>query len=174
MTLKLKYTFNVRKATFVETDISSWPSILNLFKFTYEKYGRIDVVAANAGIHGHERWLEDIMDSNGELENPDFPAITVNLIGMLYSISPSKVISFLASKLALHYFAKNSTPGGVLTITGSASSYFDTAPLSIYAASKHGVLGFVRSLKTMSPAWNVRVNMIAPWMTGSLPFKPHC
>jgi NAD(P)-dependent dehydrogenase (short-subunit alcohol dehydrogenase family) len=73
----------------VETDISSWPSTLNLFKFTYEKYGRIDVVAANAGIHGHERWLEDIMDSDGELEKPDFPAITVNLIGMLYSISPS-------------------------------------------------------------------------------------
>jgi hypothetical protein len=26
----------------------------------------------------------------------------------------------------------------------------------------------------MSPAWNVRVNMIAPWMTGSLPFKSYC
>jgi hypothetical protein len=26
----------------------------------------------------------------------------------------------------------------------------------------------------MSPAWNVRVNMIAPWMTGYLPFKSYC
>lgn len=33
-------------------------------------------------------------------------------------------------------FAKNPTPGGGLTITGSASFYFDTAPLSIYAASQ--------------------------------------
>ena len=79
----------------------------------------------------------------------------------------------VASKLALHYFAKNPSAEGALTITGSASSYFDTAPLSIYAASKHGVLGFVRSIKTMSPAWGVRVNMIAPWMTG-LPSFTKC
>jgi len=78
-----------RKATFIETDISSWPSILNLFKTTHERYGRIDLVAANAGIHGHERWLEDITTADGELAQPEFPAITVNLIGMLYSISPT-------------------------------------------------------------------------------------
>jgi len=76
---------NCRKATFMECDISSWPSILSLFKFTFEKYGQIDIVAANAGIHGHERWLEDIATENGELAAPDFPAITVNLIGMLQS-----------------------------------------------------------------------------------------
>jgi NAD(P)-dependent dehydrogenase (short-subunit alcohol dehydrogenase family) len=69
----------------VETNIASWPSVLKLFKFTFEKYGRIDIVAANAGIHGHERWLEDITGADGELVEPDFPAITVNLIGMLYS-----------------------------------------------------------------------------------------
>jgi NAD(P)-dependent dehydrogenase (short-subunit alcohol dehydrogenase family) len=76
-----------RKATFVECDISSWKSILNVFKLTYEKYGQIDIVAANAGIHGHERWLEDIIDANGDLAEPDYPAISVNLIGMLYSTS---------------------------------------------------------------------------------------
>ena len=59
--------------------------ISKLFKSTFAKYGRIDVVAANAGIHGHERWLEDLMDWNGEQEQLDFPAIIVNLIGMLCS-----------------------------------------------------------------------------------------
>lgn len=87
----------------METDISSWPSITKLFKFTYEKYGRIEVVAANAGIHGHERWLEDIMDSNGELEKPDFPAINVNLVGMLYSIS-------LPQERSSHYSIKIGSP----------------------------------------------------------------
>jgi NAD(P)-dependent dehydrogenase (short-subunit alcohol dehydrogenase family) len=76
------------KATFRETDISSWPSVRGLFKWTFEKYGRIDVVAANAGIHGHERWLEDLTDEDGELAEPEYPAITVNLIGMLYSSLP--------------------------------------------------------------------------------------
>lgn len=80
-----------RKAEFQECDISSWPSLLKLFKFTFEKYGQIDVVAANAGIHGHERWLEDLTSSDGELEEPIYPAITVNLIGMLYSTSQHKV-----------------------------------------------------------------------------------
>jgi NAD(P)-dependent dehydrogenase (short-subunit alcohol dehydrogenase family) len=73
------------KATFRETDISSWASVRGLFKWTFEKYGRIDVVAANAGIHGHEPWLEDLVDEDGELGEPQYPAITVNLIGMLYS-----------------------------------------------------------------------------------------
>ena len=77
-----------RKATFVETDISLWASILKLFEFTFERYGRIDIVAANAGIHGHERWLEDITTADGELAEPEFPAVTVNLIGMLYSCHP--------------------------------------------------------------------------------------
>jgi NAD(P)-dependent dehydrogenase (short-subunit alcohol dehydrogenase family) len=48
-----------RKTNFHECD-GFWPSLLKLFKFTYEKHGRNDVVAANAGIHGHERWLEDL------------------------------------------------------------------------------------------------------------------
>jgi len=49
-------------------------------------HGHIDVVAANAGVEGNERWLEDIKTPDGELQQPEFPAINVNLIGVLYSI----------------------------------------------------------------------------------------
>jgi hypothetical protein len=44
------------------------------------------VVAANAGIHRHERWLEDLVDEDGELAESQYPAITANLIGILYRL----------------------------------------------------------------------------------------
>ena len=43
-------------------------------------------VVANAGVEGNERWLEDTKTQDGELQQPEFPAINVNLIGVLYSI----------------------------------------------------------------------------------------
>jgi len=101
----------------VETDISSWPSILKLFKFTFEKYGRIDIVAANAGIHGHERWLEDITTADGELAQPDFPAVTVNLIGMLYSTPFQSVVNF-SLEISPSLLCEESFSGGSIDDNG--------------------------------------------------------
>ncbi|KAI5799113.1 hypothetical protein DFH27DRAFT_653421 [Peziza echinospora] len=38
------------RTTFIRTDVASWDSQCSLFRQTYEKFGRIDFLAANAGI----------------------------------------------------------------------------------------------------------------------------
>ncbi|KAI0121268.1 hypothetical protein BJ170DRAFT_644282 [Xylariales sp. AK1849] len=144
------------RALFRKTDVSSWPDLLALFEEGWEKFGSIDVVVANAGINEAGSLLEDAYDTEtGKLEPPMLQTINVNLAGVIYS-----------TKLALHYFTKQPGKRFQLVFTGSAASFLDTPPLWLYEASKAGVLGLMRSLRTQLPkAHNVTVNMIAPWLT---------
>ncbi|KAJ2901615.1 hypothetical protein MKZ38_001635 [Zalerion maritima] len=142
-------------AVFQQTDVTRWESLQSLFDLARRKYGDIDAVFANAGLPEREPFLyEDKLDANGDLMEPDFRVIDVNLNGVLRT-----------AKLALHHFAKNKSPGGVLVITGSAASYFPSAPIIRYGAAKHALLGFMRATAAMSSPRNVRVNVVAPWMT---------
>jgi len=142
-------------AVFHKTDVTAWASLLSLFKTTFAKFGSIDHVCANAGIPEQSNFLlEDRLDENGELAEPSFKLIDVNVNGVMRT-----------AKLAFHYFAKNKTPGGTLVVTGSAASYFGAVPIFKYGASKHATLGLVRGLATISKSQNVRVNLVAPWMT---------
>jgi len=34
----------------------------------------------------------------------------------------------------------------------------------MYAGTKHAVVGLLRSFKTITPVYNTRINLIAPWM----------
>lgn len=75
----------------------------------------------------------------------------VNYTGVVYTL-----------KLALLSFKRSGKRGSV-TITGSASSYLDSSPVCTYAGTKHGVLGLMRSTRTVvGPV--ARINVIAPWM----------
>lgn len=82
----------------------------------------------------------------------------VNLLGVIYT-----------TKLAIHYFAKQpNTKRFQLVLTGSAACFLDTPPLWTYCATKVGVMGLMRSLRTQMPTSNgVTVNMVAPWMTST-------
>lgn len=140
---------------FVRTDVTNWSSLLTLFDTAFESFGSIDHVCANAGIPEQSNFLlEDRLNRSGQLLEPSFKLIDVNVNGVLRT-----------AKLAVHYFAKNKIPGGSLVVTGSAASYFGAAPIVVYDTSKHAVLGLVRSLANFTKPLNVRVNLVAPWMT---------
>jgi len=140
---------------FHRTDVTDWQSLLSLFKTAFERFGSIDHVCANAGVPEQSNFLlEDRLDQDGQLLEPNFKLLDVNVNGVLRT-----------SKLAIHYFAKNKVPGGSLVVTGSAASYFGAAPIFVYDTGKHAVLGLVRSLALFTRPSNVRVNLVAPWMT---------
>ncbi|KAJ5935996.1 hypothetical protein N7454_005294 [Penicillium verhagenii] len=142
---------------FVRTDISSWASQRDLFRSTFDKFGSVDCVVANAAMPEKSDFLwEDKFDENGDLVEPDLTLIDVNVKGTLYT-----------SKLALHYFEKSSKPDGALVVTGSAAGYFGGVPITKYATSKHALLGLVRSLAILAPRRGFRVNYIAPWLTAT-------
>jgi 15-hydroxyprostaglandin dehydrogenase (NAD) len=52
--------------------------------------------------------------------------------------------------------------GGVIVNTASIAGLAAYAPDPIYAAAKHGVVGFTRSLEYLLPEANIRVNCVCP------------
>lgn len=66
-----------------------------------------------------------------------------------------------ATQLAIVYFLNQKLGHGVVIVSSiAAQSAFLPAPL--YAASKHAMPGFTRSLTDLEPKLNIRVNAVAP------------
>lgn len=144
-----------RRVLFRKCDVSKWDDVLELFQETWKTFGIINAVLSNAGVT-NENFLEDEIDpETGKLLPPNVKTIDINLTATIYVV-----------KCAVHYFKKWPETRCQIVMTGSAASFIDTPPLHLYCASKAGILGFMRSLRTqLIKNNNVTVNMVAPWMT---------
>jgi NAD(P)-dependent dehydrogenase (short-subunit alcohol dehydrogenase family) len=131
---------------------------VSLFKDTRAKYGRIDVVFANAGVTSLDSYVDAKLDAEGEVLEPSHRTIEINLKACINTVV-----------LAVHYM-KGQENGGSIIVTASASSY-QRFIASDYAIAKHGVLGLMRSLVDQLPPLKMRINAIAPsWTdTGMVP-----
>lgn len=136
-------------AHFVKCDTSNYADQLNLFKTAYDLYGKIDVVAANAGISIHQDIFDPALDIN---EEPSMREVDINLTGTIFS-----------ARIGMHYLRKNG--GGDLVFTSSIAGFKECGGLVTYTASKHGVIGIMRGLHLTATPENIRVNVICPWMT---------
>jgi len=149
------------KHTFQKTDVTSWPSLLALFKLTKEKHGRIDHVHANAGISGRADYLNETFDGDGNLQEPDRLCFDINLRGCINT-----------AYLGIHHMRHQSPPGGSVVMTASASS-FQRFRVADYTTAKHGVLGYMRGMVPLLRAGSlpIRINCIGPsWtITGIVP-----
>ncbi|EKG10478.1 Short-chain dehydrogenase/reductase SDR [Macrophomina phaseolina MS6] len=145
---------------FHKTDVSDWDNVLSLFNATIAKFGNLHAVLSNAGINTEDfaATIDKTDPSTGKLLPPGLKTMDVNLTGQIYM-----------AKAALHYFGKFKDDGvkRQISMTGSAASFIDCPPLHLYCASKMGVLGFLRGIRTQVEARNVTINMVAPWMTGT-------
>jgi len=119
------------RCVYIRTDVQSWSSLSHLFLTTMGACQRIDIVVANAGLQTTTFW-KDTVDSNGDLQEPDWKVIDTNLKGIMATV-----------KLALHYFQKNIVPGGRCVIVGSPDGYLRgskrSGPIAEYVATEHGV-----------------------------------
>lgn len=109
-----------------------------------ERFGRIDLHVLNAGIPGSLAPFE-------QLSVDDFDrVIAVNLRG-----------TFLGLRSAFRQYAAQGT-GGAIVVTGSICSLRGSDDLVPYHASKHGVLGLMRSAAVHGAERGIRVNGVAP------------
>lgn len=163
------------RAIFHQTDVTDYKSILALFDAALETYGHIDHVVAAAGIQEIGNWfdpaltLEDVREVchsrlsilHTNINNPQ-PATTkvldVNLYGCLY-----------VSRIASVYLRQNRPPNTdrSITLISSIAGFKESPGLFVYQASKHGVLGILRSLRQYLPSTphQLRINAVCPWMT---------
>lgn len=111
-----------------------------------EAFGGLDVLVNNAGIMDRMSALADVDDAEWER------VIRVNLTA-----------PFLLTRAVLPHMLK--AERGAIVFTASEAGLRGSAAGAAYTASKHGVVGLVKSLSVMYRKQGIRANAIAPGPT---------
>lgn len=112
-------------------------------KAAVERFGRIDIVCANAGIvSGGASWTLS--------EQHWRDVIDVNLTGVWHTV-----------KAAVPAMIQQGD-GGSIVLTSSVAGLGGTRNISHYAASKHGVVGLMLALANELAPYAIRVNSVHP------------
>ncbi|GGN97151.1 SDR family oxidoreductase [Saccharibacillus kuerlensis] len=132
------------EAFILECDVSDAQSVENAITKVGEKWSRIDVVFANAGINGAAAPIEtmEVEDWNKTLET--------NLRG-----------TFVTVKYAIPYLKKQ---GGSVIITSSINGNrtFSGTGFAAYSSSKAGQVAFAKMAALELGRYKIRVNVICP------------
>ena len=127
---------------FVLSNVVKMDDAKELMKLTMDKFGKIDVLANNAGITRDGLFLR--------MKEADFDAvIAVNLKGV-----------FNCTQAAFKYMIKQRS-GSIINMASVIGLMGNVAQAN-YAASKAGVIGFTKSVAREGAKRGVRVNAIAP------------
>jgi len=142
------------KTAFFKCDISSWEQQCDLFEYTIQCYGKVDVVFANAGISEHTPFLfEGAGDETAR--KPNLDQYNVNLIGTIYTMH-----------LAVHHFRRQAkmglTKGGAIVSTSSNAGLYSFPLSPNYCAAKHALVGLTRALGPRLSVEHIRIGTICP------------
>jgi NAD(P)-dependent dehydrogenase (short-subunit alcohol dehydrogenase family) len=139
------------KINIVQADISTEPEVARIFQNANDKFGRVDILVANAGIANHVgRAVHEMA-----LEQWDH-TLAVNLTG-----------AFLCAKYFFSNLEANPKDYASLILIGSTAGYFGEAYYCDYSTSKAGLQGLMLSLKNeiVHLARKGRVNLVNPGWT---------
>ncbi|UCZ54588.1 SDR family oxidoreductase [Bacillus shivajii] len=128
---------------FKNVDVANEEDILELMKETVDRYGKIDIMFANAGIGdavpAHELTLEEWNK-----------LININLTGV-----------FLSNKYVIEQMRKQGS-GGAIINNASILGHVGQMNVTSYAAAKGGVVNLTRSLGVTYAKEGIRVNSVCP------------
>jgi NAD(P)-dependent dehydrogenase (short-subunit alcohol dehydrogenase family) len=128
---------------FIDTDVSDEESVQDMVFQAAEKYGRIDVLVNNAGIH--------IPGWAGDTDLEDWKkTLDVNLDG-----------TFLCSKHVVNHMQEEDIEGDIVNIASIAGivGYGENAA---YCASKGGVVELTREMALDYGSENINANSVSP------------
>ncbi len=124
-----------------QADVSDSAETQNYIAETVAKWGKIDVLFANAGFSGTSAPITDYPDEVFD------QVMAVNVRG-----------SFLACK----YTLPEMNDGGSIIITSSIMGVTARPGSIAYITSKHAVIGLMRGVAKEAAPRNIRVNVLAP------------
>lgn len=132
------------QALVISCDISKSDEVKNAIETVIHKWGRLDIVLANAGIAGTLSAVEDMPLDEWE------QTLDINLKG-----------TFLTVK---HAIPRLKDQGGSIIITSSVSGnrMFSQAGFSAYSTSKAGQIAFMKMAALELAQYKIRVNAICP------------
>ncbi|MDQ0062568.1 SDR family oxidoreductase [Paenibacillus harenae] len=132
------------ESLFLDVDVSDPKRVEQAVQSVIERFGRIDVVFANAGINGTLSPIEDLTPEAWD------ETLSINLKG-----------TFLTVKYAIPHMKQ---AGGSIIITSSinGSRKFSGFGMSAYSASKAGQVAFAKMAALELARYKIRVNVICP------------
>ena len=127
-----------------KADVRDLDQIEQVVKEGVEAFGGIDIVSANAGIFafGQQTHLADRQEWQDVLD--------VNLTGV-----------WLTCKAVIPHMIEAGR-GGSIILTSSSAGIKGTPNVAAYTASKHGVVGLMKTLSLELGAHRIRVNSVHP------------
>ena len=129
------------------TDVTIGAEVARLVSQTLGRFGRIDVLFANAGIYVPGQVAEGDPDAWARL-------IDVNVNGVLRCVRA----------VLPHMLERGS---GDILVTSSISGHIDIPWEPVYSASKHAIQAFVHTLRRQVAPRGLRVMSIAPGMVAN-------
>lgn len=130
-------------AAYTRVDVRSRADLEAMVAFAERTFGGLDIIHSNAGV-GTPR--------------PRFPDATPEGWERTLAIDLWAVIAGAQAAVP----ALKRRGGGVIVNTASVAGLMAYAPDPIYAAAKHGVVGFTRSMEHLKAEANIRVNCVCP------------
>ena len=131
----------------VVADMTVGTDVTRMVAETLARFGRVDVLFANAGIYIPGQVAEGDPDAWAQL-------MDVNVDGVLRGVHA----------VLPHMLAQQA---GDILITSSISGHVDIVWEPVYSASKHAVQGFVNTLRRQVAPAGIRVGSIAPGMVAN-------
>jgi len=123
-------------------DVTVHDDVRRMVQATIERFGRVDVLFANAGIYIPGKVAEGDPAAWSNLMN-------VNIDGVLFCVH------------AVLEQMKAQGSGDIL-VSSSISGFVDIDWEPVYSASKHAIVGFVHTLRRQVAGMGIRVGSIAP------------
>jgi NAD(P)-dependent dehydrogenase (short-subunit alcohol dehydrogenase family) len=132
------------EAIAVEGDVSKYPDMERVVAEVAEKWGKLDVVFANAGVNGVWAPIDELAPEEWE------KTIAINLTGTFFSI-----------KAAVPHMKER---GGSIVVTSSVNGtrMFSNGGASAYATTKAGQVALTQMLAVELAKHRIRVNVICP------------
>ena len=129
-------------AAFCPCDVTRLEDHMHLVQHVLERYGRLDFAVNNAGI-GLWKPLPEVEESEWD------EVVNVNLKG-----------TFLGMKTQIPPMIERG--GGAIVNVSSVAGVVAVESLSVYAATKHGILGLTKTAAMEFGDRGVRVNAVCP------------